>query len=168
MPAGEVQFKPRTEILSFEEIERFVRQLSRLGISTLRLTGGEPLVRRTCRTWLDGWHAYRGSTRWPSPPTDCCLPNRPSRSRTQGSSGWTPVSTPAQETFRDLTRRDGLETVLAGIFAARRAGFDHIKLNAVAIRGVTEADIVPLAQFAREHAFELRFIEFMPLDAEGK
>lgn len=57
--------------------------------------------------------------------------------------------------------------MLAGIFAAREAGFDNIRLNAIAMRGITEQEIVPLAKFAREHDFELRFIEFMPLDAQG-
>jgi cyclic pyranopterin phosphate synthase len=71
------------------------------------------------------------------------------------------------DTFRQIARRDGLERVLAGIFAARRAGFRRIRLNAVAIRGLNEADVVPLGRFAREHDLEMRFIEFMPLDADG-
>jgi cyclic pyranopterin phosphate synthase len=64
-----------------------------------------------------------------------------------------------------LTRRTGFEQVIEGILAAKDAGFDPVKLNAVAIRGVTEDDVVPLAAFARQHALELRFIEYMPLDA---
>ncbi|MGC3968755.1 MAG: hypothetical protein QM775_15720 [Pirellulales bacterium] len=70
------------------------------------------------------------------------------------------------EIFRTIARREGLEQVLAGIEAAQRVGFDKIKLNAVAIRGLTESQIVPLGRFARERGLELRFIEFMPLDAE--
>jgi cyclic pyranopterin phosphate synthase len=73
----------------------------------------------------------------------------------------------SEETFRRISRREGLDRVFAGIFAAKRVGFDRIRLNAVAIRGITEKEIVPLGQFAREHDFELRFIEFMPLDAEA-
>jgi cyclic pyranopterin phosphate synthase len=65
-----------------------------------------------------------------------------------------------------LTRRDGLERVLEGIHAAKRAGFDPIKINAVSIRGSTEDDVVPLALFAREHGLQLRFIEYMPIGAE--
>jgi len=71
------------------------------------------------------------------------------------------------ETFFKISRREGLDRVLGGIFAARDAGFERIRLNAVAIRGLTEPDIVPLGQFAREHGMEMRFIEFMPLDADG-
>src|SRR5262249_57350925 len=67
--------------------------------------------------------------------------------------------------FRELTRRDGLEKVLAGLAAAKRAGFGPIKVNAVAIRGFTDKDAAPLARFCREHGFELRFIEYMPIGA---
>ena len=69
--------------------------------------------------------------------------------------------------FRELTRRDGLEKVLAGLDAAKRAGFDPIKVNAVAIRGFTEHDVVPLARYCRDNGFELRFIEYMPIGAEA-
>ena len=71
-----------------------------------------------------------------------------------------------EDTFFRISRREGLGRVLAGIHAAKRVGFRKIRLNAVAIRGLTEPDIVPLGRFAREHDFEMRFIEFMPLDAE--
>src|SRR5262249_46420658 len=68
--------------------------------------------------------------------------------------------------FRQLTRRDGLERVIDGILAAKRAGFDPVKVNAVSIRGLTEHDAVPLARFAREHGLEMRFIEYMPIGAD--
>ena len=73
-----------------------------------------------------------------------------------------------EETFERIARRRGLDQVLAGIAAAQREGFRRIRLNAVAIRGITEDEIVPLADFARQHDLELRFIEFMPLDAEQR
>ena len=72
----------------------------------------------------------------------------------------------SEETFERIARRKGLQRVLDGIFAAQRVGFRKIRLNAVSIRGITEAEIVPLAQFARENSLEMRFIEYMPLDAE--
>jgi GTP 3',8-cyclase len=68
--------------------------------------------------------------------------------------------------FLRLTRRDGLEKVIEGLFAAKRAGFGPIKVNAVSIRGSTEEDVLPLAHFAREHGFEMRFIEYMPIGAD--
>src|SRR5207244_5483854 len=70
------------------------------------------------------------------------------------------------ERFRQLARRDGLERVIAGILAAKRAGFHPIKINAVSIRGITETEVVPLARFAREHGLEMRFIEYMPIGAD--
>ena len=73
-----------------------------------------------------------------------------------------------EATFRRISRRDGLDRVLAGIQAAKKAGFEKIRLNAVAIKGITEAEIVPLAKFAREQQLEMRFIEFMPLDADDQ
>jgi cyclic pyranopterin phosphate synthase len=72
-----------------------------------------------------------------------------------------------EETFQRISRRSGLDRVLEGIFAAQRVGFEKIRLNAVAIRGITDDEIVPLGEFARQHGLELRFIEFMPLDAEN-
>jgi len=71
-----------------------------------------------------------------------------------------------EATFERISRRTGLDRVLEGIFAAKQAGFKKIRLNAIAIRGLTENEIVPLARFARKHDLELRFIEFMPLDAD--
>ena len=74
----------------------------------------------------------------------------------------------SEEKFQRITRRSGLDRVLAGVAAAQRAGFADIRLNAVAIRGLTEEEVVPLAEFARDRNLELRFIEFMPLDADKK
>ena len=71
-----------------------------------------------------------------------------------------------EATFQKISRRAGLDRVLAGIYAAKRAGFSKIRLNAVAIKGITEGEVVPLAHFARDENLEMRFIEFMPLDAE--
>src|SRR5262249_36547501 len=68
--------------------------------------------------------------------------------------------------LRQLARRDGLEKVIDGVLAAKRAGFHPIKVNAVSIRGFTEAEVVPLAQFARQHGLEMRFIEYMPIGAD--
>src|SRR5207253_5713543 len=72
-----------------------------------------------------------------------------------------------EETFRKIARREGLDRVLAGIAAAKAVGFKRIRLNAVAIKGITEPEIVPLVNFARAGEMEMRFIEFMPLDAEN-
>jgi cyclic pyranopterin phosphate synthase len=72
-----------------------------------------------------------------------------------------------EETFQKISRREGLDRVLAGIAAAQNVGFKNIRLNAIAIQGLTETEIIPLARFARDRGLELRFIEYMPLDAEN-
>src|SRR5207248_7122064 len=68
--------------------------------------------------------------------------------------------------FRQIRRREGLDKVVAGILAAKKAGFDPVKINAVSMRGITEMEVVPLARFAREHGLEMRFIEYMPIGAD--
>ncbi len=76
------------------------------------------------------------------------------------------LDTLREETFRQISRRDGLDRVLDGIFTAQKIGFEKIRLNALAMRDITDDEVIPLGQFAREHDLELRFIEFMPLDAD--
>ena len=156
------------EILTFEEITRFVRVVSQMGVHRLRLTGGEPLVRADLPRLVE--HAGRrspASTTSPSPPTASCSPSRPPSYAAPACERLNiSLDTLSEETFQKISRREGLDRVLAGIAAAQDAGFEQIRLNAVAIHGLTEDEIVPLARFARERGLELRFIEYMPLDAE--
>lgn len=158
-------FLPRAEILSFEEIGRVARVAASLGITKVRLTGGEPLVRRG----LPDLVALLAG-----------VPGLADLGLTTNAVLLAPLAQPLWDAglrrlnisldtldparFRALTRRDELGRVLDGIEAARRVGFEPIKLNALAIRGSTEADLLPLAHFARERGLELRFIEYMPLD----
>ena len=168
MPNENVVFKPRHELLSFEEIERFVRVAAPMGIEKLRLTGGEPLVRRDLPRLIARLAKIDG-IRDIALTTNGILLEEQSQELKDAGLRRLNISLDAldAETFRRIARRDGYERVLAGIAAAQRIGFDKIKLNAVAIRGLTEEQIVPLGRFARERGLELRFIEFMPLDAEG-
>jgi cyclic pyranopterin phosphate synthase len=168
MPAENVRFKPREEILTFEEIERFARVAARMGVNKLRLTGGEPLVRhdmpglvaRLVR--IDGIDDIALTT-------NGILLAEQARCLKDAGLHRLNISLDAlnAETFKLITRREGFERVLEGIFAAQQAGFEKIKLNAVAIAGITEEEIVPFGEFARRHDLEVRFIEFMPLDADG-
>ncbi|MBI2823652.1 MAG: GTP 3',8-cyclase MoaA [Planctomycetia bacterium] len=169
MPAENVRFKPRREILTFEEIERFTRVVTRLGVNKLRLTGGEPLVRHNLDRLVARLAEVPGIEDIALTTNGILLAEQAGALKDAGL-GRLNVSLDAldAETFRQISRRDGFERILAGLFEAQRVGFARIKLNAVAIRGITEAQIVPLARFARRHGFELRFIEFMPLDADGK
>jgi len=168
MPAEAVQFKPRHELLSYEEIERFVRVVAEMGVNKIRLTGGEPLVRNDIAELVRRLAAIPGIADLALTTNGLLLPDLAADLHAAGLHRLN-ISLDAldEATFQQIARRKGLERVLAGILAARRAGFRRIRLNAVSIRGLTEPQIVPLARFAREHGFELRFIEYMPLDAEG-
>ena len=167
MPQENVRFRPRDEILTFEEIERFARVAARLGVSKLRLTGGEPLIRADLPTLVEKLVDIDGITDVALTTNGILLDDQAARLRKAGLHRLNiSLDTLDEQTFRRIARRNDLQRVLDGIAAARRAGFTKIRLNAVAIRNVNQADIVPLGQFARQHRLELRFIEFMPLDAE--
>src|SRR5205814_8870563 len=167
MPDENVRFLPRREILTFEEIERFARVAASLGVNKLRLTGGEPLVRSGLAQLVERLAAIEGIYDIALTTNGILLENQAQALKDAGLSRIN-ISLDAltEETFRRIARRDGLDRVLAGIHAARRVGFKKIRLNAVAIKGITEPEVVPLANFARQQGMEMRFIEFMPLDAE--
>ena len=167
MPNENVQFRPRDELLTFEEIERFVRVVAGMGVHKLRLTGGEPLVRAELHKLVGKLAVVPGIRDIALTTNGILLAEQVDDLRRAGLRRLNiSLDTLSDETFRRISRRDGLDRVLAGIFAAKRAGFEKIRLNTVAIRGITDDEIVPLGRFAREHDLELRFIEFMPLDAE--
>ena len=168
MPEEGVQFMDRREILSFEEIERFVRAAVPLGINKLRLTGGEPLVRRDLPHLIGKLCAIEGIR-------DIALTTNAVLLKQQAKDLYSAglrrlnihLDTLDRERFRQITRRDDLPRVMAGIDAAVEAGFRKIKFNIVAVKGLVEPDIVPMARFCKERGFEPRFIEFMPLDAQS-
>ena len=163
-----VRFLPRAEILTYEEIERFVRVVAQMGVNKLRVTGGEPLVRAELPRLIEMLAAVPG-IRDIALTTNGILLAGQAQALKDAGLGRLNISLDglSEETFRKISRREGLDRVLDGIFAAKRAGFEKIRLNAVAIRGITEAEVLPLGRFARQHRMEMRFIEFMPLDAEN-
>lgn len=168
MPAENVRFKPRHELLTFEEIVRVVRVAAALGVNKLRLTGGEPLVRHDLPLLVQKLVEIPGITDVALTTNGILLAEQAEALKDAGLHRLNiSLDSLDPETFFRIARREGLDRVLAGIAAAKRAGFQQTKLNAVAIRGLTEPDIVPLSRFAREQGMEMRFIEFMPLDAEG-
>ena len=167
MPDENVRFKPRHEILSFEEIARFVRIVSQMGVRRLRLTGGEPLVRADLHQLVTQLAALPDVEDLALTTNGILLAEQAVALRRAGLKRLNiSLDTLSEETFQKISRRPGLDRVLAGIAAAQDAGFESIRLNAIAIRSLTEAEIVPLARFACERGLELRFIEYMPLDAE--
>lgn len=164
-PEG-VAFRPHDEILRFEEIERLVRLLVSLGIRRVRLTGGDPLVRRGIVQLVERLAAIDGIEDLSMTTNGVLLGPHAAALRAAGLHRVNvSLDTLDREKFRELTRRDRLADVLAGIEAARQAGLEPVKLNAVAMRGFSEDEIVRLAVFANTHRLPLRFIEFMPLDA---
>src|SRR5947209_4723641 len=164
----DVVFMDRSALLTFEEITHFVRVAAALGVDKVRLTGGEPLMRRGLPELVRMLVAVPG-IRDVGLTTNGLLLAEQARPLFDAGLRRINVSLdtldPAR--FREVARRDGLERVLEGIAAAKAAGFRPIKVNAVVIRGLNDADVVPLARYAREHGLELRFIEYMPIGAEA-
>ncbi len=180
MPAEGMVWLPKSEILSFEEIERVARLfVERYGVDGIRLTGGEPTVRAHLPVLVAKLAQLVVPADSASPlagqPIDLALTtngatlvNGVDELRDAGL-GRINISldTLDREKFERMTRRDELERVLAGIDAARAAGFASVKINAVVERGANDDEILDLAEFGRTKGVEVRFIEFMPLDAEG-
>jgi len=168
MPAEGLPWLERSEILSFEEITRLVTVLARMGVGDVRLTGGEPLVRREFPVLAGMLRAVPG-VRDLSLTTNGYLLERDAGALVAAGIDRFNVSVDSlqRDRFFEMTRRDALPRVLAGLEALARHPEAHpIKVNAVAMRGFTEEEVLPFARFAREHPYEVRFIEFMPLDAD--
>jgi cyclic pyranopterin phosphate synthase len=167
MPETGVEFMERAEILSYEEIERFVQVAARLGITKLRITGGEPLVRKDLPVLIGKLAAIPGIQDIALTTNAVLLAGMAEALYDAGLRRINiHLDTLDRERFRRITRRDDLDKVLAGIEACLRLGFGPVKLNAVAVKGLTDPDIVPIARFCRANGIEPRFIEFMPLDAQ--
>jgi cyclic pyranopterin phosphate synthase len=167
MPDENVAFRPRHEILSFEELARLVRLLASVGVHKIRLTGGEPLIRADLPELVSQLAAIAGIDEIALTTNGILLAEQATALKAAGLTRLNiSLDTLTEETFRRISRRDGLDRVLAGIAAAKKAGFERIRLNAVAIRGITEPEVVPLVNYARDQGMQLRFIEFMPLDAD--
>jgi cyclic pyranopterin phosphate synthase len=168
-PPDGVPFRPHEAILRFEEIERLVRVAAGLGIREVRLTGGEPLVRKGICQLVALLAGVEGIDDLSMTTNGILLSRFAERLREAGLDRLNiSLDTLDPRKFRQLTLHDELPRVLEGIDAALGAGFRQIKLNALAIRGQTEEEVVPLAEFARARGLRLRFIEFMPMDGHGQ
>ena len=168
MPADGLPWLERSEILSFEEIARIVEVLVGLGIRDVRLTGGEPLVRREFPRLVTMLRTIEG-LRDLSLTTNGFLLERDAAALVAAGIDRFNVSVDSlqRDRFYAMTRRDALPQVLRGLEALAAFPQAHpIKVNAVAMRGFTEQEVIPFARFAREHPYEVRFIEFMPLDGD--
>ena len=168
MPETGVKFMSREEVLSFEEIERFARIAVGLGVTKLRLTGGEPLVRKDLPVLIRKLLAIPG-VKDLALTTNAVLLAEHAQSLYDAGLRRLNVhlDTLDRDRFLKITRRDDLPRVLEGIDVAQQLGFGPIKINAVAVKNLVEADIVPLARYGRERGIEIRYIEFMPLDSQS-
>ena len=167
MPETGAAFLPHSEILTYEEIGRFVRVAVSLGVTKVRLTGGEPLVRRDLPKLVSALRKIEGLHEIALTTNGVLLEEQAADLYSAGLRRLNVhLDTLDRERFKRITRRDDLERAMRGLMRAKELGFSPIKINAVALKGLTEPDIVPLARFGREHGFEVRFIEFMPLDAQ--
>jgi cyclic pyranopterin phosphate synthase len=164
----DVEFLPRQDILSFEEIVRLATRFAQLGVTKIRLTGGEPLMRKKLPELVASIKAIAGIeevvmttngtllTQYAQPLFEAGL------SRLNIS-----LDTLKADRFHELTRRDRLQAVLDGITEAKKYPFDSIKLNAVIMRGMNDDEIVPLTDFALANDLDISFIEEMPLGEVG-
>jgi cyclic pyranopterin phosphate synthase len=168
MPAEGLEWLGREELLTFEEIQRLVRVLASMGVDEVRLTGGEPLVRRDLPV-LVGMLADTPGIRDLSLTTNGVLLDRFAGPLVEAGLRRLNVSLDSLShvRFAEITRRDALDRVLAGLAEAERyPQLRPIKVNCVAIRGFTEEEVPALAELARRKPYVVRFIEFMPLDAD--
>jgi GTP 3',8-cyclase len=168
MPEDDVKYMPRQEILSFEEIEHFARVAVSLGVTKLRITGGEPLVRKDLPVLIRKLVDIPGIRDIALTTNGVLLAKHAKALYDAGLRRLNiHLDTLDRERFIRITRRDDLDKVLEGIGEAQRLGFGPLKINAVAVKNLLEPDLVPLARFGRENGIEIRYIEFMPLDAQG-
>ncbi len=167
LPHGSPQeTAPKSEILSYEEIELAVSVFASLGVERVRITGGEPMLRRDIETLVSKLARVSGVRDLALTTNGFNLAERAAGLRAAGLDRVTiSLDSLRPEVFRRMTGVDVLDRVLEGLTAARRVGLLPIKVNAVIVRGHNESEVADMAAFAREHDLVMRFIEYMPLDS---
>jgi cyclic pyranopterin phosphate synthase len=167
MPAEGLAWLPKTEILTFEELTRLLAIFVRLGVTGLKVTGGEPLVRADLPTLVRMFRGV-GPDLDISLTTNGVLLDRLAGPLAQAGIDRATISCDSllRHRFLEMTRRDALDKVLAGIRAAEAAGLTPIKINVVVVGGTNDDEVVDFARWARETGYQVRFIEYMPLDAD--
>jgi len=168
LPHGEPPIAPKEQMLSYEEIEYVCDIFVSLGIEKIRLTGGEPMLRRDIETIISKLSLLKksGLTDLALTTNGYFLPDRAQSLKDAGLDRVTiSLDSLKQDVFKRMTGVDVLDRVLAGIAATKAAGLKPIKINAVIVRGHNENEVADFAAFAREYDVQMRFIEFMPLDS---
>src|SRR5436190_12170227 len=171
MPAEGVPLLPKDDLLTFEEIERLAALFVRLGVRKIRVTGGEPLVRRDIDVLIArlGSLKAHGLKRLAMTSNALLLKQHLPALRAAGMDAVNlSLDTLRPERFKAITLRDGCLETIDAIRAAAEAGFDKVKVNAVVMAGVNDDELVALArEFAREHPIDVRYIEYMPFEGNG-
>ncbi len=167
MPAEGLPWLPKSEILTFEELVRVIGLFVSLGVKEIKLTGGEPTVRAQLPK-LVGMIREAYPDLAMSMTTNGLLLDRLAQPLAEAGLDRVTISCDSlmRHRFEEMTRRDALDRVMQGMQAAEKAGLTPIKLNCVVIAGTNEGEVVDFARFVRETGYEVRFIEYMPLDAE--
>ena len=167
MPAEGLTWLPKEQILTFEELTRLLALFVSLGVRSLKITGGEPTVRADLPTLVRMFREV-GPELDISITTNGVLLDRLAGPLAEAGVDRATVSCDSllRHRFEDMTRRDALEKVLAGLRASEAAGLTPIKINCVVIGGTNDDELVDFARWSRETGYEVRFIEYMPLDAE--
>jgi cyclic pyranopterin phosphate synthase len=162
MPHDEYKWVERAEVLTFDEIERLARLLVGLGVSHIRLTGGEPLVRRELDKLVGQLRGIPGLKDLSLTTNGALLGAQAAALKGAGLERVNvSIDTLKEDRFRQITQRGDLAPVLEGLFGAKAAGMHPIKINAVIIRGFNDDELLDLVEFGRKHGFEMRFIEYM-------
>jgi cyclic pyranopterin phosphate synthase len=167
LPHGEPPIAPKEQMLSYEEIEYVCEIFVHLGIEKIRLTGGEPMMRRDIETIVEKLSGLKPRLHDLALTTNgYFLPGRAESLKKAGLDRITiSIDSLKPDVFKSMTGVDVLDRVMEGIAAAKTAGLSPIKINAVIVRGHNEDEVVDFAAFAREHDLSMRFIEYMPLDS---
>jgi len=167
LPHGEPPIAPKEQMLTYEEIERACEIFVALGIEKIRLTGGEPMLRKDIETIIAKLTKLKpGLLDLALTTNGYFLPERAQQLKAAGLDRVTiSLDSLKRDVFKQMTGVDVLDKVMEGIAAAKAAGLEPIKINAVIVRGHNEDEVADFAAFAREHDVKMRFIEFMPLDS---
>lgn len=168
MPAEGIDFRPRDQILRFEEIERIVRIFARHGVKRVRLTGGEPTLRQDLPELVERIASTPGIDEVAMTTNAFLLDRQADALYAAGLRSLNiSIDSLQPDRFAEITRIGSLERVERGIDAAMEAGFEKVKLNAVIIRGFNDDEVIDLARYAIERGVVLRYIEYMPIGGEA-
>jgi len=163
MPAEGIELRPKTDMLSFEEILRLTRLFAREGITKIRLTGGEPLIRRDIEQLVSGLRAIDGIETIAVTTNGLLLSQKIAGLKAAGVSLFNiSLDTLREDRFTQITRRPGLAKVLTAIEDTYEAGYDPVKINCVVQNGVNDDELLDFVELTRDRPYEIRFIEFMP------